>query len=45
MKKRDIYKKENFIRKFCKKKGWNPNELTTNQMLVIVNQKEYKEPT
>lgn len=42
MKKENI-KKESFIRRFCKSKGWNPNELSTNQMLVIVNKKEYKE--
>jgi DNA-binding NtrC family response regulator len=36
--------RENFIQKFCKQKGWNPNELTTNQMLVITQQDRYKNP-
>lgn len=42
MEKQIQIKKENFIRKFCKEKGWNPNELSTNQMLIIVSQKDYK---
>lgn len=33
--------KENFIKKFSKKKGWNPNELTVNQMLIITKQYGY----
>lgn len=40
MKNLEIYNKEIFIKNFCKKRGWNPEELSTNQMLVIV--KEYE---
>ena len=36
--------REKFISEYSKKKGWNPKELTTNQMLEIVSQKEYKTP-
>jgi hypothetical protein len=36
--------REKFINEYSKKKGWNPKELTTNQMLEIVSQKEYKSP-
>lgn len=36
--------REKFISEYSKKKGWNPKELSTNQMLEIVNQKEYKTP-
>lgn len=34
--------KEIFLIKYCKEKGWNPNELTTGQMMKIVSLKEYK---
>lgn len=37
--------REKFIRNFCKEKGWNPNELTTNQMLIIASQSKYKNKT
>lgn len=36
--------RERFIKTFCKKKGWNPNELTVNQMLIITKQKDYIKP-
>lgn len=36
--------RELFIKRFCKQKGWNQNELTTNQMLLITKQKEYLKP-
>jgi hypothetical protein len=36
--------RERFIKKFCKQKGWNPNELTVNQMLIITNNQEYLKP-
>ena len=36
-----ILKKEKIIQDYCKKRNWNPNELTINQMLIIVKQKEY----
>jgi hypothetical protein len=36
--------REKFISEYSKKKGWNPKELSTNQMLEIVSQREYKTP-
>jgi hypothetical protein len=36
-------KKEKFIIDFCKKRGWNPKELTTGQMLFIANSPEFKQ--
>jgi hypothetical protein len=36
--------REKFIHEYSKSKGWNPNELSTNQMLEIVSQKQYKAP-
>jgi len=36
--------RERFIIDFCKKKGWNHNELTTGQMLIISNNTDYKNP-
>jgi hypothetical protein len=36
--------REKFINEYSKKKGWNPKELTTTQMLEITTQKEYKTP-
>jgi hypothetical protein len=36
--------RELFILKFCKKRGWNPDDLTTGQMLIIVNDPQYKKP-
>jgi hypothetical protein len=36
--------REAFIKNFCKKKGWNPNELTVNQMLIITKQDDYLKP-
>ena len=36
--------REKFINEYSKKKGWNPKELSTNQMLEIVSQREYKTP-
>lgn len=36
--------REKFVNEYAKKKGWNPEELSTNQMLEIVSQKEYKSP-
>jgi hypothetical protein len=36
--------REKFIHEYSKGKGWNPNELSTNQMLEIVSQKQYKAP-
>jgi hypothetical protein len=34
--------RERSLIKFCKQKGWNSNELTTGQMLIIVNEPGYK---
>lgn len=36
--------REKFLVDYSKKKGWNHKELTTQQMLEIANQKEYKTP-
>ena len=36
--------REKFISEYSKQKGWNPKELSTNQMLEIVSQREYKTP-
>jgi hypothetical protein len=36
--------REKFINEYSKKKGWNPKELTTNQMLEITSQREFKTP-
>lgn len=36
--------REKFIINYAKQKGWNPSELTTNQMLEIVNEKGYHSP-
>jgi hypothetical protein len=33
--------KEKFIIDYCKKMNWNHDELSTNQMLTIITQKEY----
>ena len=34
--------KEKIMTKLCKERGWNINELTTGQMLFILNQPEVK---
>lgn len=36
--------REKFINEYSKKKGWDPKELSTTQMLEIATQKEYKNP-
>jgi hypothetical protein len=36
--------REKFLNEYSKNKGWNPKELSTNQMLEIVSQKQYKSP-
>jgi hypothetical protein len=36
--------REKFLNEYSKSKGWNPKELSTNQMLEIVSQKQYKTP-
>lgn len=36
--------REKFLHEYSKNKGWNPNELSTNQMLEIVSQQQYKTP-
>jgi hypothetical protein len=45
MTKKDLLiKKENFLIEYCKKMGWNPNELTNKQMLAITTHKDWKNP-
>lgn len=34
--------REKFISEYSRKKGWNPKDLSTTQMLEIVSQREYK---
>lgn len=34
--------KEKFVVKYSKSKGWNPEKLSTNQMLEIVSQRQFK---
>jgi Ca2+-binding EF-hand superfamily protein len=34
--------REKFLNEYAKNKGWNPKELSTNQMLEIVSTKGYK---
>jgi hypothetical protein len=36
--------RENFLKAYCKKRGWNESELKTRQMMEIINQPEYKNP-
>lgn len=36
--------REKFVNEYSKQKGWNPKELSTNQMLEVVAQKGYKSP-
>lgn len=36
--------KEVFLINYCKQKGWNPNELTTTQLLQITKEFGYKNP-
>ena len=36
--------REKFVKEYSKNKGWNAKELSTNQMLEIVSQKQYKSP-
>ena len=36
--------REMFVNEYSKNKGWNSKELSTNQMLEIVSQKQYKTP-
>ena len=37
--------RERFIAKFCKERGWSPNQLTPHQIRVIVTNPEYIKPT
>ncbi len=36
--------REKFINEYSKKKGWNPKELSSTQMLEITSQKGFKSP-
>jgi hypothetical protein len=37
--------REKFISKFCKQRGWSKEKLTPEQMLLIVTNPKYKNPT
>jgi hypothetical protein len=37
-----IISKEKIMTKICKERGWNINELTTGQMLFILNHPQVK---
>jgi hypothetical protein len=39
-----ILLREKFIIEYSKKKGWNPKDLSSTQMLEIATQREYKNP-
>jgi hypothetical protein len=36
--------REKFLHEYARKKGWNPSNLSPNQMLEIVEQNGYKNP-
>ena len=36
--------REKFVVEYSKKKGWDKNKLSTNQMMEIVDQKQYRNP-
>lgn len=36
--------REEFLKKYCKRMGWNPNELSTDQHLLIIHQDGYINP-
>ena len=36
--------REKFITEYARKKGWDKNNLTPNQLLEIVEQRAYKNP-
>ena len=36
--------REKFLVEYCKKMGWNHNELSTSQMLHITQQNGYQNP-
>lgn len=36
--------RENFIEKYASEKGWNPRNLTEDQLMEIKNKREYKNP-
>jgi hypothetical protein len=36
--------REKFINEYARKKGWDKNSLTPNQLLEIVEQRGYKNP-
>jgi hypothetical protein len=37
-----VYLNEKFIQTYCRKKNWNPNELTPSQILEITINSKYK---
>jgi|TARA_B100000768_G_C11045512_1_gene276090 hypothetical protein len=36
--------REKFISTYCKEKGWDSKNLSSNQMLEVVTHKDYKNP-
>jgi hypothetical protein len=36
--------REKFKHSYAKSKGWNPNDLTTEQLIEITQQKEWRNP-
>jgi hypothetical protein len=44
MENKKLILREKFIKKLCREKGWNPENLTTGQRMIIVNKEEYKNP-
>jgi hypothetical protein len=39
-----ITKRQKFSTEYCKKKGWDINNLTTDQIMEIRDQEEWKNP-
>jgi hypothetical protein len=39
-----IILREKFIKKICREKGWNPENLTVDQRVLIINKEEYRNP-
>ncbi len=36
--------REEFLKKYCRRMGWAPNELSTDQYLMIISQDGYVNP-
>ena len=39
---KEILRKERIIKNYCKKRNWNPSELTTDQFLMIIKKTNYQ---